>query len=63
MSDTWKRLGDITARIEGILPPVTFIVPLQGTLAVALYAEAMKTDNKPETIIAEALRAYMGDAA
>jgi len=62
VSDTWQRLGDITARIEGILPPVTFIVPLQGTLAVALYAEAMKTDNKPETIIAEALRAYMGDA-
>lgn len=63
MTDTWQKLGDITARIEGILPPVTFIVPLQGTLAVALYAESMKSNNKPETIIAEALRAYMGDAA
>lgn len=61
--DTWQKLGDITNRIEGILPPVTFIVPVQGSLAVALIAECMKTDNKPETLIAEALRAYMGDAA
>lgn len=61
MTDRWQKLGDITARITDKLAPVTFIIPLQGSLAVALYAEAMKTGNKPETIVAEAVRAYMGD--
>jgi hypothetical protein len=62
VSDHKKRLREITDRIEGILPPVTFIVPLQGTLSVALYHEAMRANCHPETIIAEALRAYLGDA-
>lgn len=59
----WQKLGDITARIVDDLKPVTFSVPLQGTLAAALKEEAAKSGNKPETIIAEAVRAYMGDAA
>jgi hypothetical protein len=63
MTDTWQKLGDVTARITDRLQPVTFSVPLQGTLAVALFAEAMKSHKRPETIIAEAVRAYMGDAA
>jgi hypothetical protein len=56
-------LADITARITDRLEPVTFEVALQGSLAVALMAEATKSGNRPETIIAEAVRAYMGDAA
>ena len=63
MTDTWQKLGDVTARITDRLAPVTFIVPVQGTLAVAVIAEAIKAGTNPETIIAEALRAYMGDAA
>jgi hypothetical protein len=56
-----KNLAEITARIKDTLAPVTFIVPLQGTLALAVYVEAMENGHKPETIIAEAVRAYMGD--
>ena len=63
MTDTWQKLGDITARITNTLAPVPFTVELQGSLAVALRAEAIKSGNKPETLIAEAVRAYMGDAA
>lgn len=62
MTDTFQKLGDITKRITGRLAPVTFIVPIDGTLAVELFVYAAKTENKAETIIAEALRAYMGDA-
>lgn len=61
--NSWTKLGEITARITDRLAPVVFTVPIQGSLAVALMAEAMKTGNKPETVIAEAVRAYMGDAA
>lgn len=60
MTDNWQKLGDITKRITGRLAPVSFIVPLQGELAVAVYAEAMRSGVKPETIIAESVRAYMG---
>jgi hypothetical protein len=62
VTDTWQKLGDITARITDRLAPVTFTVPIQGSVAVALMAEAMKSGHKPETIIAEAVRSYMGDA-
>jgi hypothetical protein len=62
LTDTWQKLGDVTARITDRLAPVPFTVELQGSLAVALYAEAISSGNKPETIIAEAVRAYMGDA-
>lgn len=62
MRDTTKKnLVEITARINDTLAPVTFIVPLQGSLALAVCSEAMESGNKPETIIAEAVRAYMGD--
>lgn len=63
MTDSWQKLGEVVARVTDRLAPVTFTVPLQGSLAVTLIAEAMKTGNKPETIIAEAVRAYMGDSA
>jgi hypothetical protein len=63
MTDTWQKLGDVTARILDRLAPVGFSVTLQGTLAAALKEEATKAGKKPETIIAEAVRAYMGDAA
>lgn len=63
MTDTWQKLGDITARITDRLQPVKFEVSLQGSIAVALMAEATRTGIKPETLIAEAVRSYMGDAA
>jgi len=63
VTDTWQKLGDIAARITNNLAPVPFTVKLQGSLAEALRAEAIKSGNKPETLIAEAVRAYMGDAA
>lgn len=63
MQDNWKSLGSITARIAGKIAPVTYEVPLDGTLAVRLSAYAIKEGVKPETIIAEAVRSYMGDAA
>lgn len=62
MSDNWQKLGDVVARVNH-LAPVVFTVPLQGSLAVSLIAEAMKTGNRPETLIAEAVRAYWGDVA
>lgn len=63
MIDTWQKLDAITARVLDILSPVTFHVPIHGPLAAALKEEATRTGNKPETIIAEAVRAYFGDAA
>jgi hypothetical protein len=63
MIDTWQKLSDITSRVVEPLAPITFHVPIHGPLAAALKAEADKSGNKPETIIAEAVRAYMGDAA
>ena len=61
--DTFEKLGDITKRITGRLAPVVFMVPIDGPVAVALYVESAKTGNKVETLIAEAVRAYMGDAS
>jgi hypothetical protein len=61
--DSWEKLGDVVARVTGRLAPVVFNVQLDGPLAVALFVEAMKGGNKPETIIAEAVRSYLGDAA
>lgn len=61
--DSWQKLGDVVARVTNRLAPVVFTVEVSGPVAVALYAEAMKGGNKPETIINEALRAYLGDAA
>lgn len=61
--DSWQKLGDITAKITDRLQPVKFEVALQGTLAVAVMVEATRSGNKPETLIAEAVRSYFGDAA
>jgi predicted metallo-beta-lactamase superfamily hydrolase len=61
--DSWQKLGDVVARVTDRLAPVVFTVEVSGPVAVALLAEAMKSGNRPETIIAEAVRAYMGDAA
>lgn len=61
MTDTWKRLDEITARISGILPPVPFEVTVPNALAVAIFAEATKAGIKPETIILEAVRSYLGE--
>lgn len=63
MKDTWQGLGVFTERIVRRLEIETFSVPLQGSLADAVKREAAKSGNKPETIIAEAVRHYMGDAA
>lgn len=59
--DNWQKLGEITERVKDKLAPVTFIVPMSGPLALAVFKEAMETGNKPETIIGEAVRAYMGE--
>ena len=61
MADTFSKLPEIKKRI-GNLAPVVFFVPIDGPIAVALYVEAMKSGNKVETIIAECVRAYLGDA-
>jgi hypothetical protein len=63
VTDNWQSLGSITARIVDRLKPETFSVPLQPTLAEALRREAGRSDISPETLIAEAVRYYLGDAA
>ena len=55
------RLKEVLGRVSH-LAPVTFIVPIHGALAVHLCRYAMDSDVNPETIIAEAVRVYMGDA-
>lgn len=61
MNDHNPNLKSTLERVEH-LAPVTFIVPVQGSLAVHLFSYAMQNKVKPETIVAEALRAYLGDA-
>lgn len=63
MTDNWQKLGDVVERITDRLAPVVINVELAGPVAVALYAEAMKSGIKPETLAAEAVRSYLGDAA
>lgn len=62
MTDNWQPIGAIAARIVERLQPQIFSVPLQPSLAEALRREAGRTDISPETLIAEAVRHYMGDA-
>lgn len=59
----FEKLGDITSRIVSQLGPVEYTVPLHGPVAVRLEEYAKGQHSKPETIIAEAVRVYMGDAA
>jgi hypothetical protein len=54
-------LEAVLARIEH-LAPVSFVVNLSGPLAVHLVAYAMAEGVDAETIIAEAVRSYLGDA-
>lgn len=63
MKENWQHLGEVTRRVTNHLAPVSYIVPLQGALAVELSAYAIREGQKPETIIAEAVRSYLGDAA
>lgn len=63
MQENWKALGAVTARIAGRIAPVVYDVSLSGPLAARLDAYAEEQRAKPETIIAEALRSYLGDAA
>lgn len=63
MTDNWQSLGDITSSILDKIAPVPFEVKLQRSLADAVRLEAAKSGNKPETLIAEAVRFYFGDAA
>lgn len=44
-----------------MLAPVVYIVELQGTIAIALERHAMNEGFNAETIIAEAVRCYVGD--
>jgi hypothetical protein len=60
---SWQQLGQITSRIVDRLDPKTFSVRVRGDLALRLEAYASHQKVKPETVIAEALSAYMGDAA
>ncbi len=63
MTDTFEKLSDITKRITDRLEPVRFEIHLNGPLAVKLFEEATKSGNRAETLIAEAVRAYFGEAA
>lgn len=60
---SFERLGEVTRRITNRLAPVVYDVPISGPLAARLDAYAEEQKAKPETIIAEALRSYLGDAA
>lgn len=60
---TFQSIGGVAARLVEGLRPVTYEVEIQGSLASALRRYAAKEGKKPETIIAEAVRSYMGDAA
>ena len=61
--DNWKKLGTITDGIVRKIEPEQFSVMMPADLALALRREADQSGNRPETIIAEAVRAYFGDAA
>lgn len=63
MTDTWQKLGDITAKITHKLSPVCLSIVLPADLAAAVKQEAARTGHLPDTIIAEAVRSYVGDAA
>lgn len=63
MTDTFEKLSDITRRVVHGLQPVIFEVPIAGPLAGAIREYAAIAGVNPETIIAESVRAYMGDAA
>ena len=61
MTEHNPKLKEVLDRVDH-LAPVVFIVPVQGSLAVHLFSYAMECNVDPATVIAEALRCYMGDA-
>ena len=60
--DTWQKLGTVTAKVVTRLYPQCFSIVLQGDLAAAIKKEAERTGTVPDTVIAEAVRAYVGAA-
>lgn len=63
MTDNWQSFGAIASRLVDKLAPVSFAVTLTRPIAEAVRKEAKRSGNKEETIIAEAVRSYLGDAA
>ena len=63
MDENWKKLGDVVSDIVDELGPATMFVNLPRPLIVALFDHAAATNHRPETIIQEAVRVYLGDAA
>lgn len=64
MTDAWKPLGEVAKTIvQKIGEPTWFEVPLAPELTDALTAYSKRVGQKPETIIAEATRAYLGAGA
>lgn len=61
MTDNWQTLGAVSARLVDKLKPVAFTVELSPSLSNVLARYAAKHKTKPETIIAEATRAYFED--
>lgn len=60
MDDHWESIGEITKRILSKNAPVTFEVPIERELALAISLHAKSEGVRPETIIAAAARNYMG---
>lgn len=58
---TLNQHGAEVIKRAGQLAPVTYILKLQGSLAIALERFAMDEGVNAETIVAEAIRAYLGD--
>lgn len=56
----WQTLGGAAARVVNRLYPQGFSIVLQGELAAAVKKEAARTGTTSETVIAEAVRAYVG---
>jgi hypothetical protein len=59
----WQKLGDVARDVVARLDPKVFVVTIRPDIAGKVEAYAASQHVKPETIIAEAVAAYMGDAA
>ena len=60
----WKPIGTVMKTIvQKIGEPTWFEVPLAPELSMALTDYAKRVNQKPETIIAEATRKYLGAEA
>jgi hypothetical protein len=54
--------NSVLARIEGHLAPVHYMIRIPGPLAIQVEMYAAEEGYNAETIVLEAIRAYMGDA-